>query len=80
MSDPDRAILLDVEQVAHLLALRPNTIRGWLQNGRLPRVRLSGRAVRVPREAVEQLIVGCTETAGPKARSRAAEPVGRRAG
>ena len=51
----DREWLLTVKQVAERLGLREGTIRAWLTQGRLPKVRC-GRAIRVPAEAVEDFV------------------------
>lgn len=47
--------LLTVREAADRLALREGTIRSWLSRRRLPKVRL-GRAVRIPSDAIEDLI------------------------
>jgi len=53
---PTHAIgLLTTKQVAEALGLQESTIRAWLSQRRLPRVSC-GRAVRIPREAVEDFI------------------------
>lgn len=48
--------LLRVNEVAELLALRETTVRSWLADGRLPRVKIGSKAIRVPQEAVERII------------------------
>jgi excisionase family DNA binding protein len=48
--------LLRVSEVAERLALREGTIRVWLSEGRIPRVRVGPRSIRIPSEAVERLI------------------------
>jgi excisionase family DNA binding protein len=47
--------LLTVQETAKLLKLSPITIRRYIGSGRLPAVRI-GRAIRVRREAVEELL------------------------
>jgi excisionase family DNA binding protein len=45
---------LTVEQLAQFIGKRPSTVRGWLEAGRFPGAyKLSGKAWRVPRGAVE---------------------------
>jgi excisionase family DNA binding protein len=58
--------LLRVEEAASLATVRPSTIRAWLTQGKLPRVKV-GRCTRVLRRDLETLI-----SAG---RSRAADYV-----
>ncbi len=48
--------LLRVEEAADFLNVRPSTIRAWLLRRKLPKVRVSSRSVRVPRQALEKLI------------------------
>jgi excisionase family DNA binding protein len=47
--------LLTVRQVAAILAIQEGTVRAWLTQRRLPRVKC-GRAVRIPAAAVEDFI------------------------
>ena len=47
--------LLTVEQVARALNVKSKTVRKWIYLGKLQVVKL-GRAVRIPREAVQSLI------------------------
>jgi excisionase family DNA binding protein len=47
--------LLTVRQVAECLGLQEGTIRGWLTEGRLPKV-CCGRAIRVPAEALKDFV------------------------
>jgi excisionase family DNA binding protein len=47
--------LMTVPEAAELLALSPWTLRQWIWQKRLPVVRL-GRAVRLRREDLEQII------------------------
>jgi excisionase family DNA binding protein len=58
--------LLRVSEVAERLAHREGTIRAWLSEGRLPRVRVGPRSIRIPSEAVEKLIreIGLEEQDG----------------
>ena len=62
--------LLTVEQAATLLRRSASTIRRYIQSGKLNAVRV-GRRVRVPREAVEALLVG-DEVAGFREAARPA--------
>lgn len=48
--------LLRVNEVAERLALRETTVRSWLADGRLPRIKIGPKAVRIPEEAVEKII------------------------
>lgn len=54
--------LLTPEQAAEILAVRPVTVRSWIADGRLPRVKL-GRCVRVPADAVARFIEANTTPA-----------------
>jgi excisionase family DNA binding protein len=47
--------LLTVRDVAELLAIREGTVRLWLAQRRLPKVKC-GRAVRIPSNAIERFI------------------------
>lgn len=51
--------LLRVNEAAELLGLKPHTLRLWLSGRRLPVVRF-GRTVRIPLDAIEQLITDAT--------------------
>jgi excisionase family DNA binding protein len=48
--------LLSVKEVAERLAVRPGTVRLWIRLRRLPSVRVGLRAIRVPADAVEDLV------------------------
>jgi excisionase family DNA binding protein len=48
--------LLRVEQAADFLNVKPSTIRAWLLKRRLPKVKVGDRCVRIPRQALEELI------------------------
>lgn len=65
--------LLTVQETARELKVAPITIRRYIEDGRLPAVKV-GRGVRVRKEAVDQLL---TEVAPKKRRSVAALPKGR---
>jgi excisionase family DNA binding protein len=52
---PGEQQLLTAKEAAALLCLSENTIRQWIWQRRLPVVRL-GRAVRLKRQDLEQLI------------------------
>jgi len=47
--------LLNVEEAARLLAVRPATIRDWIWRRRIPVVRI-GRAVRLRESDLQQMI------------------------
>jgi len=49
--------LLRVDEAAEVLNVKPSTIRAWLLKRKLPRVRIGQRAVRIPLEAIEKLII-----------------------
>jgi excisionase family DNA binding protein len=59
---PSERQLLTVRESATLLRLSENTIRQWIWQRRLPVVRL-GRAVRLKRQDLEQLIEQSREEA-----------------
>ena len=48
-------VLLNVQETADRLGIRPATVRAWLLRRKLPCVHC-GRAVRVPADAVEEFI------------------------
>jgi len=48
--------LLTVREVAQRLGIREGTVRLWLAQRRLPKVKC-GRAVRIPQEAVEHFVL-----------------------
>ncbi len=48
-------VLITVREAAKRLGIREGTVRAWLAQRRLPRVRC-GRAVRIPAAAVEDFI------------------------
>jgi excisionase family DNA binding protein len=48
--------MLRVSEVAERLGVGERTVREWLRRGRLPRVDLAARAIRVPVSAVERLV------------------------
>lgn len=47
---------LTVVEVAELLRLNQQTVRNWIDGGRLQAVRVGERRVRVPRSALDELI------------------------
>jgi excisionase family DNA binding protein len=47
--------LLTVREVAERLAIREGTVRLWLAQGRLPKVKC-GRATRIPADSVEKFV------------------------
>lgn len=64
-------MLLTPKQVAERLSVSVRTVYQWLEEGRLPAVRLSERVTRVPEDAVEALVASAT--VGPSGASIAAE-------
>lgn len=57
------ALLLTPKQVAAKLSVSPRTVYLWIEEGRLPSVRLSERVTRVPAEAVDASIAAATRPA-----------------
>jgi len=53
-SQPER--LLRVCEVAERLGIRVSTVRAWILRRRIPVVRVSPRAVRVPESAIRKII------------------------
>jgi excisionase family DNA binding protein len=49
--------LLTVQEAADRLGLKPSTVRLWIALRRVPSVRLGTRAIRIPADAIEELIV-----------------------
>lgn len=47
--------LLRVDEAAQLATVQPSTIRAWLTQGRLPRVKV-GRCTRILRSDLQELI------------------------
>lgn len=56
-------MLLTPKEVARRLNVSPRTVYLWLEQGRLPAVRLSQRVTRVPEEAVVALVESMTTAA-----------------
>lgn len=52
--------LLTAKEAAEFLSVSENTIRQWIWQRRLPVIRL-GRAVRLKRDDLSQLIKRCTD-------------------
>ena len=50
--------LYTVQETAELLRLSPNTVYKWIRAGKLQRVKISPRAVRVTAESIERLLAG----------------------
>jgi excisionase family DNA binding protein len=48
--------LLRVEEAADVLNIKPSTVRAWLLKRKLRCVHVGGRAVRIPLDALEQLV------------------------
>jgi len=53
---PANRILLTVPEAAERLGIAEKTTWSWIYKRRLPIVRLSGRCVRVPSDAIDRLI------------------------
>jgi excisionase family DNA binding protein len=51
---PDRTPYLTVAEAAHLLRVHPQSVYRMVHAGELPHLRV-GRAIRIPREAVDKL-------------------------
>lgn len=47
--------LLNVQETADRLGIKPATVRAWLLHRKLPCVHV-GRAVRIPAEAIERFV------------------------
>ncbi len=60
--------LLRCEEAAALLNCKVATIRYWIHRKKVPVVRISARMVRIPREALEQMIAETTVPARGKQR------------
>lgn len=58
--------LLRVEEAAEFLNVKPSTIRAWLLRRQIPSVRVGKRAVRIPVDALEKLIVENTTPVKPR--------------
>lgn len=48
--------LYTVQETAELLRLNPNTVYKWIRAGKLERVKISPRAVRVTAESIARLL------------------------
>jgi excisionase family DNA binding protein len=55
-NDYRNAQLLSAKEAAKRLGLKPGTIRLWIALRRLPSIRLGERAIRVPADAIDELI------------------------
>ena len=59
---PANPQLLTVRQVSELLSVPPRTVQRWVQNGRLPALRIA-KTTRIPASAVEALLAPTVTTA-----------------
>ena len=50
------AKLLSVEEVAAELSVSVHCVRNWIRDRKLPKVKLGLHLVRIPREAVDQMV------------------------
>jgi len=57
VSIPTTPKLLRADEAAVFLNVKESTIRAWLLRRELPYVRVGKRMVRIPREALEKLVV-----------------------
>jgi excisionase family DNA binding protein len=48
--------LVSVNQAAEMLNLRPGTIRSWYRAGKLSRIRIGKKAIRIPASEVRRII------------------------
>lgn len=48
--------LLSVDEVAQRLQVSPHMVRQWIREGRLPVIRPSRRVVRIPEEALDDML------------------------
>ena len=48
--------LLTADEVAEKLRVRPDTVRGWAREGKIPSIRLSHKVVRFDGDAVVQAL------------------------
>jgi excisionase family DNA binding protein len=55
-SDYRNGKLISVREAAARLNLRPGTVRLWIRLRRLPSIRVGARAIRIPADAIEELI------------------------
>ncbi len=62
MESRETVQLLRVDEAAALLNMRPNTIRDWLRQRKISKVRIGERSIRIPRKEVERLIAEGTES------------------
>lgn len=73
MPNPFNDELMTVADVAALLKLNQQTIRNWIDAGKLPHVRVGERRVRVYRSDLSRLLAE-SETK-PRARAKAAPSI-----
>jgi len=60
------AYLLTVPQAAVRLGVSSKCVWNWLYARKLPAVRLSGRCVRIPSDAIDKMIADATTPARPE--------------
>jgi excisionase family DNA binding protein len=60
-------LLLNVDQSAEFLNIRPSTVRSWILNRKIRFVKL-GRRVLLRRADLEQMVNACTVPAEPSGR------------
>ena len=67
--------LLTAEELAGRLRVRPDTVRIWGREGRIPRVRISGKVIRYdPAQVLECLVRGGNVPTSACSSSRASSP------
>jgi hypothetical protein len=70
-------VLLTPKEVAARLRVSPRTVYLWLEEGRLPAVRLSERVTRIPSEAVDAFVADAMVAAEARAAYAAGGLLGR---
>jgi excisionase family DNA binding protein len=53
---PPEKAYLRLDEVAALLDVHANTIRHWINKGKLEHVRVPGGSIRIPRAAIVELL------------------------
>jgi excisionase family DNA binding protein len=74
--DDGEALLLTVDEAAHLLAISPDHCRELLNRGELVKPLRLGRAIRVSRVALEQWVLRQAEIPAPSSAPAEAADIG----